>query len=181
MPYFNGSKIVEQTNLYTDTIGFIDSVIDDNPQSKIILMGDMNCDFYNGTNQFSDSLIHFINQRDLCCTFDHMTLFDSSTSYTRFDLKLNSFSILDYVFISKDLVLYLRDVSILDQGIILSDHVPVKVNIDVDVVEWRSPPGLFRLIDWKRVNERTNWRNAWTAFRSHISYMVVIYVTIPLT
>ena len=106
MPFFDNRNLESQTDLYSDTIGFIDSVINDNPHSSIVLLGDMNCNFYKRDNIFSNILNTFIDQRDLCCTFDLMPTFSRDTTYTRFNLKQGSFSLLDYIYVSRNVVIH---------------------------------------------------------------------------
>ena len=125
MPYFDNSNVAGQADIYSDILGFIDSIVKDNPHSSIILMGDMNCNFYRKDNQFSQILNDFIEQCDLFCTFDVMPSFNLDQSYTRCNLKQKSFSLLDYIFISHNLVPYKTCVDILDSGHVLSDHIPV--------------------------------------------------------
>ena len=68
MPYYNVNDIVNQTSLYQDTLAFIEMVINDNSNSKIILMGDMNCDiFARNSNSFSLSLNDFIKETESSC------------------------------------------------------------------------------------------------------------------
>ena len=76
--YFKGNDVVEQTENYMDTIAFIDSIMDANPNSSFIVIGDMNCDFYNGTNDFTNILRNFVRERNLYCSFDSMPAFDAS-------------------------------------------------------------------------------------------------------
>ena len=159
MPFFDNSNIESKAELYSDILGFIDSVIDDNSHSSIILMGDMNCDFYICSNQFSVLLNNFIEQRNLHCTFDYISTFDKDQSFTRYNLKLKSFSLLDYVFVSSNLIPYINDVTILNSGDILSDHIPVKISLNVNVemahVPQRQIPSV---INWKAVDELTRNR-----------------------
>ena len=159
LPYFDNSNVASQSELYSDVMGFIDSVIDDNIQSHFILMGDMNCDFYNGSNQFSIILKNFINQRGLYCTFDSISSFDRTKTYTRFNLKQKSFSLLDFLFVSPHFVPYILDITIVDHGDTLSDHLSVKITLDVTIeTEQISRPQIQSVIDWKAVDEPTRNR-----------------------
>ena len=165
LPYFKGNNDTTQIDKYADTIGYIDSIIEGNPESSYIIIGDMNCDIFNVSNEFSALLKSFIDERGLHCTYDSMSSFDSSTCFTRCNLKQQSFSLLDYVFVSKNLVNCISDVSIMDSGSVLSDHFPVKVTLSIDllrthdyhkpvptVVNWRSVKGLAR-DNYERVME----------------------------
>ena len=156
LPYFKGNDINSQTEKYTDTIAFIDSVMNDNPHASFIIIGDMNCNIFNGSNEFSTILTSFVHERDLYCTFDKMTSFQSDLTYTRCNVMQNSFSLLDYVFVSKDLVNYVDNVEIIDSGSNLSDHLPIRVSLSIDLssqhVPVQSPPFV---VDWRSVDETT--------------------------
>ena len=156
MPYFDNSNVAAQADIYSDILGFIDSIVKDNPHSSIILMGDMNCNFYRKDNQFSQILNDFIEQCDLFCTFDVMPSFNLDQSYTRCNLKQKSFSFLDYIFISRNLVPYITFVDILDSGHVLSDHIPVMMTIDINCETTFRPQRPFpSVIDWKAVDAST--------------------------
>ena len=53
LPYLDKSNINEQTNLYNDTIGYIEHVIINHPGYKFILLGDLNCNLYNENHPFT--------------------------------------------------------------------------------------------------------------------------------
>ena len=159
MPYFNNNDITSQLNLYVDALAFVDSVIKDNPDSKFIIMGDMNCNIYSGNNQFASVLNDFITDRKLTCTYDLKQDFDYSSSFTRSNLKLNSYSLLDYVFVSESLVPYVTSVNILDSVSNLSDHLPVAVDLSLDIVTFKPENvTLPMLIDWKSIDDETRSR-----------------------
>ena len=154
LPFFNVNDIVSQTNIFADTIGFIDYVIKDNPDSSTILMGDMNCQFYNGSNQFSLLLRDLINEHGLYCTYDSMDSFDASKMYTRSNIKQGSFSLLDYILISSDLVPFVVDTIIINSGDVLSDHLPVKLSLDIGLtVEHVTTKSLPSVINWRGLDE----------------------------
>ena len=156
LPYFNAGELISQTNIFTDTIGFIDYIINDNPDSSIILMGDMNCDFYNGTNQFSLLLKNLVHEHGLHCTFDSISNFDASSSYTRSNVKQGSFSLLDYMFISKNLVPYIVDVTIMDTGDVLSDHVPIRLSLNVDLTQKQNvAKSIPSVVNWRSIDDNT--------------------------
>ena len=154
MPFFNVNDPTSQTDIYAETIGFIDHVINDNREASIILMGDMNCDFYTGTNQFSLLLKNLVDEHGLHCTFDSMTNFDPHTSYTRSNVKQGSYSLLDYIFISKNLIPYIVDVDIMDSGDVLSDHIPIRLSLDVDLsVKKCITESLPSVVNWRSLND----------------------------
>ena len=178
MPYFKNNDVTTQTDLYIDTIGFIDSVIKDNPNSSFVVLGDMNCNYYKGNNQFSLILGDFIRNNNFYCTFDSMSSFDSNSNFTRCNLKQKSFSLLDYIFVSSDLIPFIDHVSIIDSGDVLSDHFPVRLSLSVDLVvsqkQQRSPPSL---INWKNINESTrqNFENVMEGYLDGIRVPYILH------
>ena len=78
-------------------------------------------------------LPNFVNARNLTCAYDLIPSFDASTQYTRCNLKQNSFSLLDYIFLSEDLVPYVDSVEIINDAINTSDHLPVRLSLSVNV------------------------------------------------
>ena len=153
MPYFNVNDVVNQTNLYADVIAFVDSVISLNPHSKVIFLGDMNCNLYlNGP--FSDILRNFLHARNLTCTYDLIPSFDTSKEYTRYNLKQNSFTLLDYIFISNDLIPFVDSIEIINDAVNTSDHLPVKLSLSVNVDgSCRRPTNshLPTIVNWMKV------------------------------
>ena len=162
LPYFNSNDIVSQTDIYVETVGFIDYVINDNPGASIIVMGDMNCDYYNGTNQFALALKDLVAEHGLYCTYDSMNNFDARTCYTRSNVKQASFSLLDYIFVSRNLIPHIVDVSILDSGDVLSDHIPVKITLDIDLsIKHTTTKSLPSVVNWRGITDsvRKNFEN----------------------
>ena len=162
MPYFNTNDTVSQTSLYMDTLAIVASIMNDNPHAKFILMGDMNCNIFSRNNLFSDLLIDFINDQNLHCVYELMQEFDTDVSYTRCNVKQNSFSLLDYFFVSRGLIPYINNIEIVDSVLNLSDHLPVKLSIDIDIVTVPVINTIMpTVVDWKNVNGnvRTNYEN----------------------
>ena len=156
MPYFDNSKIELQSNVFTDTLGFIEFVIKDNPGFNVIFFGDMNCDIYSSNNCFSASLNTFLSDRNLICTYDLSSSIDKRSVYTRCDLQRNSFSLLDYVFISQDLLSYVDVVEVMKTPLNLSDHLPVVVSFtfDINTFSYKNNP-IPPMIDWNKVTGDT--------------------------
>ena len=159
LPFFKANDGAAQSDKYMETIGFIDSIIDRNPDSHFVLMGDMNTNFYNGMNEFSTILKNFISERDFYCVFDSMDAFDASTCYTRSNLKQGSFTLLDYIFVSSSLTKFIVDVNIIDSGEILSDHLPIRLSLLLELSTTHSynefPPPVV------------NWRNMSMEYRQN--------------
>ena len=119
-------------------------------------MGDMNCNFFNGNNEFSSILKHFVRDNDLYCAFDSIPSFDPSSEYTRCNFMQNSFTLLDYVFVSRDLIKYIESVEIINSGSVLSDHLPVSVSFSIDIsssLDTPNPMPLPSNVDWRSVND----------------------------
>ena len=162
LPYYNVNDPSAQADLYAETIGFIDYVMRDNPNANFVVMGDMNCDYYNGTNQFSLLLNDLIDEHGLYCTFDSMTNFDPRTCYTRSNVKQKSFSLLDYIFISRNLIPHINDVTIMDTGDVLSDHIPIRLSLNVELtMKQNVPSSLPSVVNWNGLNDtvRRNFEN----------------------
>ena len=142
--------------MFSEVIGFVDSVINDNPGSNFILIGDMNCNLYSSTNPFSTILNDFTNEKSLQCTFDLMPSLNRNNEYTRCNLKQNSYSLLDYIFISKNLVSHVNYVNIINDAMNTSDHLPVELSISVDITNSRPNNAFTTLpsvVDWRKVTD----------------------------
>ena len=156
MPYYKSSDIETQSDLYMETLVAIESIMDKNPNAKFILMGDMNCNYYLNNNNFSAMLRDFVTSRKLCCTFELMDSFDPNTSFTRCDLKRNSFSLLDYFFVSSELLPLITDISVLNDAGNLSDHLPIKLSINLDVELTSNVPRVLpSIVDWRKIDDLT--------------------------
>ena len=156
MPFYDVRNVESQTNVFIDTLSFVDSVIQDNPGSKCILLGDMNCNIYETNNRFTTILTSFLSDRNLICTYDLKADFPKNSAYSRFDLKRNSFSLLDYVFVSSDLCQFVDMVEITNPSLNMSDLLPVMVSFSFDIESFTNGSNpLPRMIYWKKVNGET--------------------------
>ena len=82
-----------------------------------------------------------------------MQEFDTDASYTRCNVKQNSFSLLDYFFVSRGLIPYINNIEIVDSVLNLSDHLPVKISIDIDTVTVPVINTIMpTVVDWKNGN-----------------------------
>ena len=52
-PFYDHSNVLAQEREYSDTLGFIDFVINDNPENEIVLAADTNCNFYDNIASLS--------------------------------------------------------------------------------------------------------------------------------
>ena len=152
LPFFKTNDVSSQAEKYIETVAFIDSIITSNPNCHYIIMGDFNCDIYNGSNDFTVILNSFISEHNLHCIFDSMPSFNPASSYTRFNLKQKSFTLLDYVFVSSELTKHIIDTSIFDSGASLSDHHPLQLSLSIDLFPVNTPPKSSpSIISWRSV------------------------------
>ena len=78
-----------------------------------------------------------------------MTNFDHTSSFTRYDLKTRSFTLIDGILVSRSLLPRVSNVRINNH-----DHVPVEIDLTVNILELefkreKSP----RFINWKELLE----------------------------
>ena len=91
----------------------------------------------------------------MVCTYDIIPAFDYHKEFTRCNLKLGSYTLLDYIFISAELVPFVDSIEILNDALNTSDHLPVKLSLNIDIVSnipKVTTSSLPSIVDWKRVN-----------------------------
>ena len=179
MPYFNANDITNQTTLYSEVLAFVGTVMNDNPHSKFIVLGDMNCNLYLD-NPFSNLLNSLIRDHRLVCTYDLNPVFDFSNEYTRCNHKQGSYTLLDYILISEELISFVNSIEILNNALNTSDHLPVKLSLEIDIVS--STPkvttsSLPSVVDWKRVvgDVRVNYENVMEECLNSISVPISLH------
>ena len=60
------------------------------------------------------------------------------------------------MFISKNLVPYIIDVSIMDSGDVLSDHIPIRLSLDIDLTERHTvAKSLPSVVNWRNIDDTT--------------------------
>ena len=128
-PYKQNSD--EHRVMYLEILGMVESIILANPMAKFIITGDLNYDIFDDRQLMSSTIREFLHNYDLLCTHELDPLFNYGSSYTRCCLKSNSYSLLDYVFISSSLRDRVKRCGIQYDGRNPSDHVPVFVQLDV--------------------------------------------------
>ena len=164
LPYLNTSNINEQTRLYEDTVGFIEHVMISHPGFKFILLGDFNCNLYNGNHPFTPIIRNLMSQHNLICTFDLRDNFDPINSYTRSSSSANGdvFSLLDFILISDELKHFVSNVTINHFSDNLSDHVPVTADFDLILSDIVSHKPNYRPanINWENLNEEVRTQYA---------------------
>ena len=165
MPYKKTSDIAEQKTVFDKTIGYIDHVISNNPDFKVILLGDFNCNLYDDNHPFTPSVRGLMQRRRLLSTFDLMDNFDADLLYTRrpFGGRGNG-SLLDYVLISEELRNIASNVVIGHYPDNSSDHYPVSVDIELSItdVSINQPRVSSPSINWANVKDeaRLQYANA---------------------
>ena len=115
-----------------ETLGSIKDVLDSNPTSKYIVLGDFNYNLYDTQLEMSLVLRNFIDDYDLCSSHDLDSSFNLGSSYTRCCIKSSSYSLLDYVFFSRSLRGRVSNCTTIYDGANPSDHLPVEIQLEVE-------------------------------------------------
>ena len=156
-PYLDHSKIDTQKAILSDTIGFIDHILDNNSNYKFIVAGDLNCNIFDNNHPFTPLIRDLMRRRSLLCSFDLMSNFNHNTAWTRSNFGNNNgvtcISLIDFVLISDCLKELVAKVEICDVPGNLSDHVPVSVHfkLDLDDNMQKSNSYLPSSINWSKL------------------------------
>ena len=121
----------EHKVFYLEVLGYIKEILNSNPSSRFIILGDLNYNLYDKRSEISGLLRDFLSDYDLCCSHEMDESFDNSSSFTRSCMKSGTYSLLDYVLFSKSLRERVSDCSIIYDGENPSDHVPVQIKLEV--------------------------------------------------
>ena len=116
---------------YLDLLGCIENIMLSNPTAKYIITGDFNYNIYDTAQLMSSSICTLVENYDLISTHDLDSSFSRSNSYTRYCHKSNSYSILDYIFISRTLRSRVRGCGIDFDGRNPSDNFPLSLQLDL--------------------------------------------------
>ena len=156
MPFYDASKIDSQLVLYAETLGFIEAVMEMNSDCSFILMSDLNCNIYDIRHPFSVLIRDLMQKRNLVSSFDKMVSFDPLSSWTRSGKRADgvmSYSLLDYILVSRQLLHRIGNVQIADYPNNLSDHRPVEMEIVLDLEMFNSTKNAVpKCISWKKVD-----------------------------
>ena len=153
MPYYNTNNNPEQLINYRETLAFIENIMISHPLHKFILLMDMNCNIYNHSHPYSSLMNSMMARFDLVSSFSFSTDFDVSRDYTRFDLKRNSFTLIDGILISKSLSHIVDSCRILHPHDNVSDHLPVEISINVEISGFlKSESKLSTFIPWSSLS-----------------------------
>ena len=131
LPYLNRSDLQNAVANYDEIIGFIDFIISDNPEAHFIVLGDFNCNIYDLSHPFTESLNSFVTSRGLVNAYSLMSSFQAGSTYTRYDSR--STSLLDYIFMSPFICDRVSNVSIGHFHDNHSDHLPVVMNLSLSL------------------------------------------------
>ena len=156
LPYLNTSNIVEQSAIYHDTIGYIDYIVSSNPGCDFLLLGDFNCNIYDNRHPFTPIVRDLLTRRGLICTFDVCDSIDVNSAYTRTNYgAAGSGTLLDYIFVSRDLLGFINNIEIDHFPDNLSDHLPVTLEITVPVAQTASIKSNYPAtnVNWSNVDD----------------------------
>ena len=154
MPYFINGNNEAQINEYRDTVAFVENIMKSHETHKFILMMDMNCNIFNASHPYSSLINSIIDEYDLLTSYSFMDNFDSQSAFTRFDIKRNSYTLIDGIFISRSLAHIVQSSSILNPHDNVSDHLPLEIVISIDVEEFSySKPRVTEYIPWSKLSQ----------------------------
>ena len=152
MPYYNSRDMDHYLSLYRETIGHIDSIMQQNQHCKFVILADLNCDIYKDNNCYTRLVKNLMKSHNLVSAFEKLPNFDFATEYTRCDMKTNSFTLIDGIIFSKDLMSIIDNVRIAHNGDNLSDHSPVEIDLCVRITLANSNPNSRQpFINWKKM------------------------------
>ena len=124
----DAENINEYMNTMSCILGYIDSVISENPGFRVCILGDLNFECvssYPGFALFSQ----------FCTSYDLISCDDlvPSESYTYCHLSLDQKTFLDHVFIPNDLKSHVHEFCIIDDGVNPSDHFPLSFHFAISM------------------------------------------------
>ena len=154
MPYYNVRDVDGHLAMYRDVVGFIDHIVSCNLNSKIIVAADFNCNLFDESHPFS-KLFHDLMKRyalvSALCLDPH---FNHQTSFTRYDNKTKSYTLLDGFLISESLKGMIDNVRISHDGNNVSDHIPVELDLHVSIDETVNvKPRMRPFINWRKLSD----------------------------
>ena len=158
LPYLDSSRLNEQINIYCDTLGFVDNIINSHPNYEFILLGDFNCNIYKPSHPFTPLVRDLLSRHNLCCTFDLRENFDPNNSYTRTNYGSDgNVSLLDYIFVSDQLKSFTTNITINHFSDNLSDHLPVSANFELSLsnIVTKKADYLPANINWNSITDVT--------------------------
>ena len=154
MPYHNSRDLLAYTALYQDTIGYIDNILHSFQGYQFIITADLNCNIFDPNHTYTAFVTQLMSKYDLVSTFDLMPNFDCQSSFTRYDLKTKSYTLIDGILVSKTLVPNVSNVRIGNYGNNVSDHVPVELDLTVQIREVELTRAMPRsYVNWNKLSD----------------------------
>ena len=108
----------------------------------VCIAGDMNTDLSRIDSWHTQTLLEFIDYENLYVPLDHMT---ANVKYSYSNSFFNTFSIIDHVFISKNLSQYIKQYyTLCDEVENQSDHAPVVLTLDIEMKKHAPNPYVYK-------------------------------------
>ena len=133
---------------------------------------DLNCNVYKSSHPYSSLINTMIGRYDLVSSFAFSPEFDPNRDFTRFDVKRNSYTLIDGVLISKSLSHIVESCSILHPPLNVSDHLPIEITVNVEISNFLEEKShISSFIPWSTLttNELSTYRESMTSFLMRIS------------
>ena len=131
MPFLDRSDLNNRLNQYEEVLGYVEFLMSEYEGAEFVVVGDFNCNIFDATHPFTPLLNDFLTSWNLVCTFSLLSSFSPDSCYTRSDSR--SRSLLDYIFVSQRASVNVSNVSIYDHHDNFSDHLPVEIEIKLNV------------------------------------------------
>ena len=149
MPYFSTNNNLDLLSEYRETLAFIENTMISSPHHNFILLMDMNCNIFGPRNCYSDLICEMMSKFDLISNFEFSPGFDPNNSYTRFDVKKDSYTLIDGILVSRSLSNIIESSHVLFPHDNVSDHLPVEITISVNICDFlREPSPISYYIPW---------------------------------
>ena len=154
LPYYNTRDMANLINMYNDTVKFIDNTKHTNQDCHFIVTADFNCNIHNLTHPFTQIIRGLMQKYDLMFSYDLAPNFDYQSSFTRYDMKTKSFTLIDGILISRKLSHCVDTIRISHYRNNLSDHIPVEIDLHLDVEEFSyKKSSLPRYVNWSKLTD----------------------------
>ena len=134
MPYFNSRDLATYLTMYRETLGYIENVMSQHIDCQFIILSDFNCNISDMTKLVRNLMTDY----SLVSSFDLISNFDWENSFTRYDKKTNSHTLIDGILVSRGLVSLIDNVRISNYGGNVSDHLPVEMDLHVVVTKMET-------------------------------------------
>ena len=153
MPYYNTRDLTESLNVYRETIGHIENIMQSHPGSSFIIASDFNCNLNDSSHVFSQMWSDIVTNNNLFSCYELIPNLDTN-SFTRCEPKTHSFSLLDGFLISNTLRSNVSNVRISHAGSNVSDHSPVEFELSIPISTLATGiPKLPQYVNWRKVTD----------------------------